>query len=156
MLCRLLMLLLAIPVFLAGSAAADYDEGRAASDAGDHGRAYREWIEAARQGDDRAQYAVGDMYRRGTGVSANAALAAEWIRKAAQAGNREARTALGELHLSGHGVRRDAASAWAWFRLAEADGDGWAGNQAIRVWSGMSAYQRDQAEALLERLHGLR
>lgn len=152
----LFSILIAMPVLAAFPSFAGFEEGEAAYRAGDYISAYKEWTSAARDGDARAQYALGDLYRRGKGVGANAALAAEWIRKAARAGHRPARTALGELHLAGHGVRRDLASAWAWFRLAAAAGDQWAGNQANRAWSGMTKWQREEAVSMLERLRALR
>jgi uncharacterized protein len=43
------------------------------------------WLrEAAEQGNDLAQYVLGDLYSRGRGVTQDYAEAAEWYRKAAE------------------------------------------------------------------------
>ena len=74
---------------------------------------------AADHGSAAAQRAVGDFYRKGRGVTADAAEAARWYRRAAERrrypGAISARRACTS---TGTGVPRDYASAYIWYSLA--------------------------------------
>jgi TPR repeat protein len=68
-------LVLAAPV---GAVAQDYSKGLAAFEAGDYGAALQEWRPLAEQGDDWAQYSLGQMYRLGDGVLQDYVLSHMW------------------------------------------------------------------------------
>lgn len=108
---RLLLILGAIVLLLAGCAAtpvaedesqfrsADllYAKAREAYRSGDYYLAAERLIVLARQGDPRGQYALGYLYYRGQGVLGDRARAMELFRMAAAQGNAKARQALALL-----------------------------------------------------------
>jgi len=61
---------------------------------GNYKDAFKEWNEAAQQGDADAQYNLGCMYVRGEGVPQNRAWAIEWLQRAADQGDVDAATWL--------------------------------------------------------------
>lgn len=79
-------------------AAADFRAGVEAARAGNFERALSEWRPLAEDGDPRAQYSIGFLYAKGTGVEADAVKAAEWYRKAAEQGYAPAQFFLGRLY----------------------------------------------------------
>jgi TPR repeat protein len=62
-----------------------------------------------------AQSQLGNMYRKGHGVSLDYELAMEWYQKAASAGNINAQYIIGELYYYGEGVREDRKAAMDWY-----------------------------------------
>ena len=62
---------------------------------------------------------MGEAYYSGTGVRANAATAAHWLRLAADQGDHEAQGRLGELYLVGDGVPQNDAEASHWLTLSD-------------------------------------
>ncbi len=70
----------------------------------------------AEQGDAKAQYSLGDMYRDGKGVTKDSAEAVKWYRKSADQGNVEAQVRLGFLS-------KDSAEQVKWLRMAADQGD---------------------------------
>ena len=62
---------------------AQYDEGIAAYDAGDHAKALYWFEKAAEQGDAQSQFRCGYMYYIGSGTDRNMAKATSWLKKAA-------------------------------------------------------------------------
>ena len=73
---------------------------------------------AAEQGDARAQYNLGGMYREGRGVPQDAAGAVAWYRRAAEQGHARAQYNLGGMYAAGRGVPPDAVEAHMWFTIA--------------------------------------
>jgi Sel1 repeat len=61
---------------------------------GDYTDAFKQWTEAAQQGDVDAQYNLGCLYVRGEGVPQNKASAADWLQRAADQGDVDAATWL--------------------------------------------------------------
>ena len=107
---------LAVLIFcLAGSAGrADVATGVEAWEAGDHSRALSQWRPLASRGDATAQFNMGQAYRFGRGVPADAAIARSWSEKAAQQGHQQAQAALGlRLYQTG-----DRKTAIYWIRKA--------------------------------------
>ena len=86
---RLLILPFCLSVIPA-AAQADYYDGWRAHDAGDYTGAAREWREAARDGDPRSQFRLGELYERGRGVVRDPVLALMWYRIADRRGYAEA------------------------------------------------------------------
>jgi uncharacterized protein len=77
---------------------------------------------AAVSGNPTAQFILGNLYRRGTGVREDARTAALWYERAARQGNLDAQMTLGELYYAGEGVPRNFATARGWFRRAALSG----------------------------------
>lgn len=76
------------------AAVSGFDEGVASYRIGNYTEAFKEWNEAAQQGDVDAQYNLGCLYLRGEGVPQNKAWAADWLRHAADQGDLDAATWL--------------------------------------------------------------
>ncbi len=76
---------------------------------------------AAEQGDEIAQWYVGNLYRNGQGVTQDFATAAEWYRKSAMQGYAFAQDFLGDLYSEGRGVAQDYVLAYMWYSLAAAN-----------------------------------
>jgi TPR repeat protein len=114
-------------MFCAGSAWADYADGKAAFDRGDYATAFQEYLPLAEEGNWEAQYELGIMYYSGYGVPKNRAEAVKWYRKAAEQGHQYAQVSLGICYDRGTGVPKDPVQAYMWFLLAAASGDelGW-------------------------------
>jgi TPR repeat protein len=92
--------------------------GVAAYKWGKYGIALREWRPLAEQGNAKAQYNLGVMYRNGHGVPQDDAEAVGWYRKAAEQGYATAQHKLGVMYGKGLGVPQDEAQAYMWFKLA--------------------------------------
>jgi len=80
----------------------------------------------AEQGDAKAQYALGTMYRDGQGVAQDYAEALRWWRKSAELGLIDAQFALGNIYAGGSGIARDNVLAYMWYHIATLQsGDEW-------------------------------
>ncbi len=81
------------------------------------------WMtKAANQGDDEAQYQLGQYYESGRYIDRDPAQAAQWYGKAADHGNIRATVALADLYLDGNQVSPDIDRALELYRkAAEAD-----------------------------------
>ena len=101
----------------------DYKAGEDAYNRGDFATALREWRPLAEQGDARAQYNLGVLYRKGRGVPQDDVQARQWYEKAAAQGQAKAQYNLGTLYLNGSGVPKDYQQALRWFRMAADQGE---------------------------------
>ncbi|MCF6211378.1 MAG: sel1 repeat family protein [Gammaproteobacteria bacterium] len=81
-------------------------------------------IRAAERGDAKAQYQLGEIYRKGTekGVSRSFKEAAKWYGMAAEQGNAEAQYQLGEFYSKGRGVKKNKKIARKWYKAAAEQG----------------------------------
>ena len=80
----------------------------------------------AEQGDAKAQFALGTMYRDGQGVAQDYAEALRWWRKAAELGVVDAQFALANMYAGGLGIAQDNILAHMWYDIAMAQtGDAW-------------------------------
>lgn len=86
----------------------------------------RWFMEAAKRGNDVAQFQMGLRYETGAGVKKNAKEAANWYMRAASKNNVVALYKLGCCYYYGDGVRIDNHSAWWCFKKAAELGDSWA------------------------------
>ena len=93
------------------------DQGFEAVKKGDYQTALKLWKPLADQGDARAQYNLGLMYRNGNGIQDDVE-AAKWFRKAAENGDIKAQHNLGMMYTYGEGVEQDYAEAVKWYRKA--------------------------------------
>ncbi len=96
--------------------------GVAAYKYGAYATALREWRPLAEQGNAKAQYNLGLMYRKGQGVPQDDAEAVGWWCKAAEQGDAAAQNNLGVMYKMGLGVPQDYAEAVRWWRKAAEQG----------------------------------
>ena len=73
---------------------ADFQKGFAAAQSGDFVTALREFTPLAKKGNAIAQYALGNMYRWGQGVSQDYKTSVKWLRLAAEQGDARAQSNL--------------------------------------------------------------
>jgi TPR repeat protein len=112
----LLMSLVCLPV------SAGWEEGLAASKAGDHQTAFEELMPLAEGGHGSAQSMIGVMYYNGEGVEQDFAAAAVWLNLAANQGYSVAQYNLGVMYDSGQGVEQDFNEAFKWYNQAARQG----------------------------------
>jgi hypothetical protein len=93
-----------------------------AYDRADYKTALNVWMEAAKQGDPKAQAYVGEIYEKGLGVPPDYGAAAQWYRRAADRGYAPAAFNLGVLYENGLGVPKDPKEAAQWYRRATGGG----------------------------------
>ncbi len=104
--------------------------------------ALREWRPLAEQGDAKAQYNLGFMYRKGQGMPQDYAKSLQWYRKAAEQGYAKAQYNLGHMYDKGLGVPQDDAEAVKWYRKAAAQGHaGGQNNLGLMYGSGLGVPQ---------------
>jgi TPR repeat protein len=82
---------------LIGALAGPWEEGMAAYNRGDYAPAMQLFRPLARQGNAKAQAAIGAMYRKGQGVAKSSAHAFMWLSIAAARGDADARTEMNEM-----------------------------------------------------------
>jgi hypothetical protein len=111
----------------------------------DPGEAYRNYAEAARQGDADAELNLAVMNDSGVGRPRDAAIAALWYARAASHGEGRAAYDLGQLYAAGDGVERDPWLAAAWFNRAAGEGIAAASGSALRL---KNARQQAESTAL--------
>lgn len=80
--------------------------------------AYYWYQRAAAQGDSTAQYQLGLMHFRGSGVAKDYTMAREWWLESATLGNADAQQKLGYLYSEALGVERDYNRAVSWYTRA--------------------------------------
>jgi hypothetical protein len=78
---------------------------------GNYAEALGEAKKLAEQNDPRAIFFLGDIYRRGEGVSVDPAEAAKWFRQGVDQGFPDCMTALANLYHAGQGVPQDHPEA---------------------------------------------
>ncbi len=101
---------------------ADFQAGLDAYRQGDYETALKEWRPLAEQGDARAQFNLGLMYRVGQGVPQDYTQALKWFRLAAEQGDAGGQSKLGASYNIGKGVPQDYVQAHMWANLAAAQG----------------------------------
>lgn len=72
---------------------------------------YEKYIDAAKNGDAKAQYEIALCYREGKGVKKSISKTVEWLKKAADQDNADAQGLLGQYYLNGYGVKTDVTLA---------------------------------------------
>lgn len=80
-------------------------------------------MQAAKQGDAKAQYSLGAAYYNGEGVQKSPRIALEWFTKAAKQDNARAQFALGILYSNCDDVPRNMKMAIEWYTKAAEQGD---------------------------------
>ncbi len=97
-----------------------YADGLAAYQRADYAMALAQWTKGSTAGEKRAMKGLGDLYRLGLGVPADAGLAMEWYGKAAGQGVAEAQLELAKLidARAGNSDRVLMDQALYWFKNA--------------------------------------
>lgn len=108
----------------------------------------RWFMEAAKRGNDVAQFQMGLRYETGVGVKKNAKEAAKWYMRAASKNNVAALYRLGCCYYYGDGVTIDNHSAWRCFKKASELGDTWASYMLGRCYFCGHGVEEDEAEAV--------
>ena len=80
-------------------------------------------LQAAAQGNSRAQHAIALRYAQGQGTPQNQAEAARWLERAAGAGLAPAQYRLGAMYERGQGVANDLGRARSWYQAAAEKGN---------------------------------
>ncbi|HEX8262321.1 MAG TPA: tetratricopeptide repeat protein, partial [Allosphingosinicella sp.] len=106
-------------LLLAAPASADVKSGVDRWMRGDYAGAVAEWRPLADKGNADAQFNLGQAYKLGRGVTANAGVAQSWYEKAARQGHEQAQVNVGLLLYNG-GRRQEAMP---WIRKAADLGD---------------------------------
>jgi len=83
-----------------GALAGPWEDGMAAYNRGDYAPAIQLFRPLARQGNARAQAAIGAMYRRGQGVAKSSAHAFMWLSLASARGDARAKAEMEEMSRS--------------------------------------------------------
>ena len=103
--------------------AGDFEDGFAASEAGDYKTAFSFYKKAAEQGELAAQFNLGLYYDVGKGVAQDDAEAVRWYKLAAAQGYSSAQYNLGAIYANRKGVIQDDAEAVRWYKLAAVRGN---------------------------------
>ena len=82
------------------------------------GEALKPCLQAAEQGNARAQYWFGSMYHSGHGTERSYELAARWWLTAARQGDGESQLNIAGLYRDGAGVLKDPVAAHMWYNIA--------------------------------------
>jgi TPR repeat protein len=115
---KLLAIQIAASLMLATPCFAGWEEGMAATRAGNYKQAYAELLPLAEQGNVSAQTAIGVMYFNGQGVAQDFSAALVWLNIAANQGHDVAQFNLAVMHDSGSGTDQNFTEAVKWYRLA--------------------------------------
>jgi len=97
---------------------ANLQKGLDAAKRGDFTTALKEWKPLAEKGNINAQFNLGEMYRRGDGVSLDYQTAIKWHKLAAEQGYAPSQFNLGEMYRRGGGLPLDYKTGLKWHKLA--------------------------------------
>jgi TPR repeat protein len=113
----------AVVLLVLSPAQASFEEAVAAANEGQFVAAFEAFSVLAKQGDARAQQALGWMYYEGQGRARDYGRAAHWYRKAAEQDNITAQINLAQMYAYGKGVQQDFTEAAVWWRKLAEQGD---------------------------------
>ena len=142
-------LLLTALLLLASSAwAGPFEDAAAANARGDYAAVLRIIRPLAAKGEAWAQFNLGLMYGKGSGVVQDYAEAVKWYRLAAAQGHASAQYNLGGMYGDGQGVPMDYVRAHMWFNLAAVKGDADAVKNRDIAAKNMTPQQMAEAQKL--------
>ena len=116
LICLTLAVLLLNPT---AAVSADFEKGLDAYYAGDLPVALREWRPLAQQGDARAQFRLGEMYRIGLAVPQDDKTAVKWLTLSAQQGHAYSTFKLGMMYRDGEKVPVSPVYARRWRQVPQ-------------------------------------
>jgi TPR repeat protein len=102
---------------------ANLQKGLDAAKRGDFTTALKEWKPLAEKGNINAQFNLGEMYRRGYGVSLDYQTAIKWHKLAAEQIFALSQSNLGFMYANGQGVSQDLIYAHMWGNLGALNGN---------------------------------
>ncbi len=125
------------------------EDGIAAYNEGDYGRAFGLWQPLAAGGDADAEFWMGALYDLGRGVPQSFDAAARLYRKAAEQGHANAQFNLGQMYEAAEGVPKEyhLAAAAAWYRRAADQGYSTAQGNLGALYATGRGVRRDYVEA---------
>jgi uncharacterized protein len=126
----------------------DFQKGLTAYESGDYATALRKWTPLAEHGNHAAQFSLGVMYRKGTGVPQDSKTAVKWYRLAAEQGYANAQFNLGVMYGLGEGVIKDYVYAHMWWNIAASNGNENGGKVRDLTAKEMTAAQIVEAQKL--------
>jgi len=103
---------------------------------------------AADDGDAEAQRQLAYLYDRGIGVTENAELAAQWMRRSARQNYPPGQRGLGRLFERGRGVEKNYEEAVGWYRIAAEQGDLGAQINLGRMYEQGTGVRRSEEQAM--------
>ncbi len=130
------------------SAHAGYEEGAIAFKDKAYTIAYREFLAPAKQGDSRAQNALGVLYENGWGVHKDVRTAFEWYVLAANQGSAMAQFNLAGMYIEGKGVDLNLQEAFRLYRLSAEQGVAGAQRYLGYFYATGKGVAEDQKEAV--------
>jgi TPR repeat protein len=107
----------------------------------------RRYVQAAANGNARAQLSLGYMYENGDKVAMNKEEAIKWYRLAADSGEIQAMISLGVMYETGEGVTKNLTEAAFWFRKAASAGDPDAQQSVAFMYESGLGLVQDETEA---------
>lgn len=128
--------------------AQDFAKGVDAYNKGHYAAALYEWTPLAEQGDAKAQFMLGQMYREGKGVEQDDGEAMRWFRKSAQGGNASAGYWIGRYYEAGILVQRNGQEAVRWYKMAAEAGNVPSILRLVDLYNSGEIVPPDPAEAL--------
>ena len=128
--------------------AGDFEAGAAAYKKGDYKTAMKLWKPMAEKGNAYAQYALGEMYEYGNGVSEDDKQAVKWYRLTAERGLAGAQYSLGIMYRNGDGVTENHLTAYVWMSVAAARGNQLAKDNIAIVKKSLTNEQLAQGQVL--------
>jgi TonB family protein len=134
-------------------AAAGFQYGLQAAQAGDYLNALVTFASLAKDGHAGAQGALGILYGEGRGVPQNPEEAVKWFRLGAGQGDAGSQTSLGLAYFAGKGVATNPVKALMWFTVAapKAGPNSPAAQNRDRLRQIMAESQSREAEELAQR-----
>ena len=108
--------------------------------------AYDLFYSLAGQDNALAQYEIGLLYHRGSGVEPDVARAARWYASAAELGHAEAQYRLGNMYMMGEGVPQSDSEAIHWYEKAAQQGHKDAGDNLASLRRISTAKTREELE----------
>ncbi|MBR6730357.1 MAG: sel1 repeat family protein [Alphaproteobacteria bacterium] len=111
----------------------------------DYAGALQHYRYAAKEGDLDSFFALGEIYRKGTGVAKSISSAMPYYHYAASKGYAPAQYMLGIIYANGDGVSRDVPKGYAWLSLAAEQHFTNAQTALDQLSGSMSLYDFDQA-----------
>lgn len=100
----------------------------------------------ATEGDPKAQYILGAMYKVGEGIELDQDKALKWLKTSADQGDAPSQHAVAVMYENGEGVKQNFELAFEWYKLAAESGDPLAQfNVAEMLYEGIGTARNEQA-----------
>ena len=132
-------------------AQADFESARISYEEADFATALAEFTPLARRGDPKAQYYLGEMYRKGEGLTADPAKAYAWYFKAAEGGYGPAQLNVGAMLALGLGTERNYDDAYYWLIISGIWTEGATTRAAMAGLAGVASILSKEEKAAIEK-----